>query len=521
MLSPEVADIGGAVIIAVIIAGLCRHWGWSSAIPLLLAGIAVGLAPIGPEGLADPEFLLIAVLAPLVFGEALTSSIVDLRRVSRPVMALAVGLVVVGALVVGVVAQWLIPGIGTSMAFALGAILGPTDAVAVAATARRAGLPRRLVNILEGESLVNDGTALTLLRVFSLAAAAGSVTAGQGAVILTTSVLGGLFIGGIGGAALVMVVRRARDTTVANGLILIAPLPLYIAAEAIEGSGILAVVVAALLVAHGSSKAVAYTGRLQSTGLWLTITFILQSVAFFLVGLEMPKVLEVMPRAQLSTLAAAIPLVFLTLAVTRFLFVYLMALVAGRVHENRGWIVAAYAGTRGPISALAAFTLPITTTAGADIPFRELIISITFGVVFISLLLAPSIAWLARLLDLPSDDDRATKARVQVALARAALNRLDEIEETAQLADEPMPAAIVGKLRSSAEHRLDRSAALSDAGASDNSQDVAAVRGIAVEMMRSEQEELLRLRDREGLPDEIVREMQQEIDVRIRAIGEP
>lgn len=519
MLSPDVADIGGAVIIAVILAGLCRHWGWSSAIPLLLAGIAVGVLPIGPEGLANPEFLLIAVLAPLVFGEALTSSIVDLRRVSRPVIALAVGLVVVGAIAVGVVTQWLVPGIGTSMAFALGAILGPTDAVAVAATARRAGLPRRLVNILEGESLVNDGTALTLLRVFSLAAAAGSVTVAQGAVILTTSVVGGLLVGGVGGAALVTVVRRAHDTTVANGLILIAPLPLYAAAEVIEGSGILAVVAAALLVAHGSSKAVAYTGRLQATGLWLTITFILQSVAFFLVGLEMPKVIEAMPSDQLQTMALAIPLVFLTLAITRFLFVYLMALVAGRVHDNRGWVVAAYAGTRGPISALAAFTLPITTTAGADIPFRELVISITFGVVVVSLLLAPSIAWLARLLALPRDDDQATKARVRVALARAALNRLDEIEETAQGADEPISAVAVSRLRSGTEQRLDRAAALTDAGASGHTRDVTVVREIAVEMMRSEQQELLRLRDREGLPDEIVREMQQEIDVRIQAMG--
>jgi CPA1 family monovalent cation:H+ antiporter len=518
VLSADVADIGAAVIIAVIIAGICRHRGWSPAIPLLLIGFAIGLAPFGPDGLADPELLLVAVLAPLVFGESLTSSIVDLRRVRRPVLALAVGLVVVGALIVGVVVQWLIPGIATSMAFALGAILGPTDAVAVAATARRAGLPRRLVNILEGESLVNDGTALTLLRVFSLAAVAGSVSAGEGARILTTSVLGGLLVGAAGGAALVVIVRRSRDTTVANGLILIAPLPLYVMAEAVEGSGILAVVVAGLLVAHGSSKAVTYTGRLQATGVWLTITFILQAVAFFLVGLEIPKVLEEMPRAQIPTAAVAIPVVFITLAVTRFVFVYLMAVVTGRVRDNRGWVVAAYAGTRGPISALAAFTLPVTTTAGDAIEYRELVISVTFGVVFISLLLAPSVAWLARRLDLPRDDDQAVKSHVHVALARAGLTRLDEIEQSAQAAGEPIPEDVVAGLRSRAQTRLDRAA--SHVTTSAHAREQTSVREIAIEMMRSEQEELLRLRDREGVADELVREMQQEIDVRIRALGQ-
>ncbi len=161
--------------------------------------------------------MLVVVLAPLVFGEALTSSIVDLRRVSRPVMALAVGLVVFGAVVVGFIAQWVIPGIWMPMAFALGAILGPTDAVAVSATARKAGLPRRLVNVLEGESLVNDGTALTLLRVCSVAAAAGSVTASEGALILAASVLGGGLVGLGAGLLLMAMVRRSRDTTVANG----------------------------------------------------------------------------------------------------------------------------------------------------------------------------------------------------------------------------------------------------------------------------------------------------------------
>ncbi len=519
MVNAEVVDIGTSVIIAVLIAGFCRNRGWSSAIPLLVAGIAVGLAPFGPEGVADPEFLLIAVLAPLVFGEGLTSSIVDLRRVSRPVMALAVGLVIFGAVVVGFVAQWVIPGIWTPMAFALGAILGPTDAVAVSATARKAGLPRRLVNVLEGESLVNDGTALTLLRVCSVAAAAGSVTAAEGVRILATSVLGGLIVGVGAGLLLMVVVRRSRDTTVANGTILLAPLPIYLGAEALEGSGILAVVVAALVVAHGTSSAVAYTGRLQATSLWLTITFVLQSAAFFIVGLEMPRVIEQMPSSQVRLLLVAVPVIFATLVAARFVFVYFMTVFSDRSARNPVWLVAAWAGTRGPVSALAAFTLPVVTTAGTSIPDRELVISTTFGVVLISLLLAPTIAWLAKAVDLPRDDDAATKRRVRVALARAALDRLEQIEETSDRTGDPVPEQVVTRLRTVAEQRLDHAAKAEERGESGSRRAHAGLREIGVEMMRAEQEELLRLRDREGLPDEIVREMQQEIDVRIRAVG--
>ncbi|MBK6763775.1 MAG: cation:proton antiporter [Micrococcales bacterium] len=517
MSTADIFDIGSAVVIAVLIAGSCRNRGWSTAIPLLLAGILLGLAPFGPEGVAEPEFVLVLVLAPLVFGEGLTSSIVDLRRVSRPVMALAVGLVVFGAVVVGFIAQLAIPGIPVTMAFALGAILGPTDAVAVSATARKAGLPRRLVNVLEGESLVNDGTALTLLRVCSVAAAAGSVTASEGALILAASVLGGGLVGLGAGLLLMWMVRRSRDTTVANGTILLAPLPIYLAAEAVEGSGILAVVVAALVVAHGTSSVVRYTGRLQATSLWLTITFVLQSAAFFLVGLEMPLVIEQMPSSQIRTLLYAVPVIFLSLVAARFVFVYFMT--RGNARGDRAWLVAAWAGTRGPVSALAAFTLPVTTDAGVNIPYRELVISITFGVVLLSLLVAPTVAWLARAVNLPHDDDTAVKRRVRVSLARASLDRLEQIEETSQRTGDPLSPDLVERLRSAAEERLNRASKIADLGDAPRPASHTAVKEIGAEMMRAEHEELLRLRDREGLPDEIVREVQQEIDVRIRALG--
>ncbi|MEC7102492.1 MAG: cation:proton antiporter, partial [Actinomycetota bacterium] len=171
-------DLFAYALTAVIVLGLAafmRQRGWGIALPLIALGVAVGLAPFGPAAPPEPEVILILLLAPLVFGEALSSSYLDLRRVSRPVLALAIGLVLTATLVVGGVVS-LFVAMPLAVAFALGAIVSPTDAVAVSTIAKRASLPRRLVSILEGESLVNDGTGLTALRVAVVAAVAGSVT---------------------------------------------------------------------------------------------------------------------------------------------------------------------------------------------------------------------------------------------------------------------------------------------------------------------------------------------------------
>jgi NhaP-type Na+/H+ and K+/H+ antiporters len=162
-------------VIALGVAVFIRQRGWGIALPLIALGALVGIAPIGPSAPPNPEVILIVILAPLVFGEAMGSSYLDLRRVSRPVLALAIGLVVTATFVVGGVVSAVVT-IPISVALALGAILAPTDAVAVSTIAKRASIPRRLVSILEGESLVNDGTGLTALRVAVAATIAGSVT---------------------------------------------------------------------------------------------------------------------------------------------------------------------------------------------------------------------------------------------------------------------------------------------------------------------------------------------------------
>jgi len=249
-----------AAAVSVSIGVFLRQRGWGIAIPLLAAGALLGAAPFGPDAPPDPEIILVVVLAPLVFGEALGSSYLDLRRVSRPVLALAIGLVVVTTLAVGFVGSLLV-AMPVAMALALGAVLAPTDAVAVSAVARRAGLPRRLVSILEGESLVNDGTGLTALKVALVAAAAGSLTFVEVGRVFTLAVVVGVGVGAIGGMALSWVLRWTKDLVPANALVLVAPFGLYLVAEELQGSGILAVVAAALIVANRQNADPGHTGR--------------------------------------------------------------------------------------------------------------------------------------------------------------------------------------------------------------------------------------------------------------------
>jgi Na+/H+ antiporter len=510
-----------AAIISVALGAFLRQRGWGIAIPLVIAGAVIGVLPVGPTAPPDPEVVLVAVLAPLVFGEALGSSYLDLRKVRRPVLVLAVGLVAATTLGVGAVAAALV-AMPLAMAFALGAILAPTDAVAVSAVARRAGLPRRMVSILEGESLVNDGTGLTALKVSLVAASAGAVTLLEVGRIFTAAVVVGVGVGAIGGYLLSLVLRRSKDLIPANSLVLVAPFALYALAEALDGSGILAVVVAALFVANRQHADPGHAGRLQSVTLWKHLTFVLQCLAFFLIGLELPDVLSRVTRTDLRSLVILVPVVLVTLIVLRTVFVFAMIGMAKarRMEEGgtvRGAIIVSWAGARGPVSGLAAFTIPVAFATGELVPARDLILATTFIIILLTLLLSITLTPLARALKISSDDDSALLARVDAQLARAALDRLTDLEVEAMDAGTPVPASVSDRLRGDVERRLEAPSGLAtESTAADDG--VALAAELARAMIRAEQEELITMRDAEGLPDALVRPLLQQLDVRERAL---
>ena len=515
--------LAASAAIAVGIAASARQRGWNIALPLIAAGVVFGALPVGPTAPPDPEVVLVAILAPLVFGEALGSSYIDLRKVSRPVLALAVGLVIASTLAIGAVTVTVV-AMPLAMAFALGAVLSPTDAVAVSAVARRAGLPRRLVSVLEGESLVNDGTGLTALKVALVAAAAGSITLLEVTGVFVVAVLAGVAVGGVGGWLLASVLRRSKDLVASNALVLVAPFLLYVLAEELNGAGILAVVVAALVIAHSQNADPGHTGRVQSVIVWRHITFVLQSLAFFLVGLELFDVLGSLDLEAQGHVAALVAAVMVALIGTRALFVFGMIGAARSVRSGlsrRGYLsaaaIVAWAGARGPVSGLAAFSIPLTFSTGERVPYRDLILATTLCVIVVTLLLSLTIGPLARLLRIKQDDDTDTLRRVDLMLAKAALERLSDVEAEAISTGQPLTTQVADRLRSDVERRI---VVVADPEGTSKTQEIAVHQMLATAraMVRAEQEELLRLRDDEGLPDAIVRPLLRELDLRYLAL---
>lgn len=511
-----------AALISVGVGVFLRQRGWGIAIPLVIMGTLVSIFPAGPDAIPEPEIILVVILAPLVFGEALGSSFLDLRRVSRPVLVLAVGLVFATTLAVGIAASAAV-AMPLAMACALGAVLAPTDAVAVSSVARRAGLPRRVVSILEGESLVNDGTGLTALRVALVAASAGSVTLLEVGTAFGVSVVVGVGVGLAGGLFVGWVLGRARDLVSANALTLVAPFALYLVAESWEGSGILAVVVAALVIANRQNSDPGHAGRVQSLNLWKHITFVLQCVAFFIVGLELPDVLRRLPREDWHTMLVLVPLVLVLLIVVRMVFVFGMVGVAfarARAPQAafRGAIVVSWAGARGPVSGLAVFSIPITFADGETVPFRDVILATTFIVIVITLLLSLTMAPVAKALGIRRDDDAELLRRIDVRLARAALERLNDIEGEAADAGRPLAREVSTRLRAEAEHRLGYEGEETGrllAGEIRAQQMIETARA----MIRAEQEELIAIRDAEGLPDALVRPLMLQLDIRDQGLA--
>lgn len=503
------------LLISLAVAAFARWRGWGIAIPVLVAGIAFGFLPFGPSAPDDAGEIFLLILAPLVFGEALSASYVDFKRFRRPIFALAVGLVLVTSVAIGAVAAALVPGIPLSLAFALGAILSPTDAVAVAAIARRVALPRRVVTILEGESLVNDGTGLTLLRVALAAAATGSVSGGDIAVILLQSVVGGLVVGVLAGVALAWLVRRDPDQTVVNAFVLIAPIPVYLIAEEVNGSGILAVVATALIVANTMLTHRRFEGRRSSMAIWRQITFILSAAAFFLVGLELPETVLALPADELRLLPILVISVVAVLVVSRVVFVCGYALVSGKGEGHIGVreaVVLAWAGARGPVSGLAAFSLPLGVGVEATVDQSRLLQATTFVVIGVTLALSPTLGLVARAVRLPDvdlDDDRRA---VRVALATRGIDALDEAVRDAANSRQPLPDGIVESVR----HRLldDLGIAGGDAPTTTSLDD--AYR-LEMAVLRAQQDELLRLREG-GTPDAVIRPALHEIDLQISAL---
>jgi len=267
------------------VAAIARRFGWSSPLLLVIIGLAVSYIPGMPDFEIRPDLVLTLIVPPLLYSASLDSSYLGFKANVRPIALLAVVLVLVTTVTVGFVAHWLVPGLPLPSALVLGAVVAPPDAVAAVSIGRRLGLPRRIMTILTGESLVNDATALTAFKVAIAAAVGVGMSWGSALLTFLVASAGGVIVGFVLGWLVHEIRMRLADSVLESALGMVVPFAAYLLAEAVHGSGVLAVVMAGLYLGHFAPYA-GFATRLQETSVWRAFDVLLESVVFALIGLN-------------------------------------------------------------------------------------------------------------------------------------------------------------------------------------------------------------------------------------------
>lgn len=498
--------------------------------PLLVvaAGLAVSYVPGVPVYTLDPHIVLPLILPPLLHTAATDSSYLGLRAQLRPVALLSVGYVLFATFVVGWVLYLLVPGLPLTAALVFGAVVAPPDAVAATAVARRVGLPSRITTILQGESLLNDATAITAFRVAVAAAVGEGATWAGGISEFLLAAFGGLAFGLVLMVPLHWLRTHVKEALLQNTLSLLIPFAAYAAAEQVHASGVIAVVVVALYLGHRAWE-VDFATRLQEEAVWRMVAFVLEAAVFALIGLQLPIVLRGLGEYAGAEAAWYALAVFAVVVVARFVWVYpaafLPLLLSARIREREGrlgWkspFVIAWAGMRGVVSLAIAFSIPLTA-GGADFPQRNLLLFLTFTTVIGTLVVQGlTLPPLIRLLKIPGRDIQAetlAEANAQAQASRVAEQRLDEL-----LSDErnTLPAPLADRLRTVLERR--RNAVWERLGQTNpvtgESVDDT-YRRLSREVISAERDVFVRLRDARYLDDEMLRTLLRRLDLEEAAV---
>ncbi len=494
----------------ILVARACVPAGIPAPLALLGVGAVAGYLPFVPEVVLSPSVVLYGLLPPLLYAAALNTSLVDIRTNLTPILGLSVGLVLFTALGVGLLAWWLLP-IPFTLALALGAIVAPPDAVAATAVARRIGLPRRVTTILEGESLLNDATALVSLRTALAAAglathgsapAAEAVTYGSVTLDFGIAVIGGVGVGWLVFLGVGMIRKFLDEAVMDTALSFAVPFLAFIPAERLGGSGVLAVVTAGLLLAHKAPVLQTASSRLSERINWASITFLLEHAVFLLIGLQIAQIVadvgdssQSLGRALLVSAAVLIACLVLR-PVWIIPFTWLADRIGGHPTSGRmpGAAVSSWAGMRGVVTLAAALTLPEEAT------LRPVLVLIALVVTVGTLVLQGStLPWLARALDVRGPDAREDALVEATVVQNAVAAGLRTIE-----ADPRADPAAVALIREQATVRVNRIwERLGTLGGSDSETPSEAYRRVRRQMIGAERSELLSIR-KGGRVDHVV-----------------
>lgn len=486
---------------------------------LVLAGIGIGLVPGLPVVQLDPDVVFLVFLPPVLYAAAWMTSWPEFKESIRPISLLAVGCVLFTTVIVAWVAHYFIPGFGWVESFVLGAIVSPPDAVAATAATKGLRIPKRIITILEGESLVNDATGLIAYR-YAVAAAA------SGTFIFWLAGLNFFYVAGIGifvGLAVGYVFYWIHKITPNNAttdstFTLLTPYAAYLLAEEIHASGVLAVVAAGLFLSPRSSEIFSNRTRIQATAIWDTLIFVLNGIIFILIGLQLPAILSGIENQSILTLIGYGAIVSLATVAARIIWVfpgaYLPRWLSKKIRERETQTnvtsvsIVAWSGMRGIVSLAAALAIPIMVTESKPFPNRDLVIFLTFCVIFVTLVLqGMTLRKLIQWLGVKSDDGQLREEeRVRVQLASSLI---EHIEENYSLdVSEDILSQIKGKYeirisrirKEQASHRL-------------SPEQIDKLHNIQQQLIEHERAYILNLRKEGKASDELIRKIEFELDL--------
>jgi len=486
---------------------------------LVVGGLGLSFVPGIPEIQLPPDLVLIAVLPPLLYGTAFFTSLRDLRENAGAISLLAVGLVLTTMLVVAAVAHFLIPDLSWHGAFVLGAVVSPTDPTAAAAIAERLGLPRRIVALIEGESLVNDGTALVAYKFAVVAVVTGTFSLADAAGSFVLNVAGGIAIGLGIGFFIRQVRRRLDDPPLEITISLLSGFFAYLPAQAAGVSGVLAAVTVGIYMGWHTPELTSAQTRLQGIAVWEIVFFLLNALLFTLIGLQLPGILDALSGRSTATLIGYAAAVTAAVIAARFLWVVPGTYLTARFRRRRRpiqdpvktAILLGWSGMRGAVSLAAALALPLTTDAGQPFPDRQLIIFLTFGVIFGTLVLQGlTLPAVVKTLGL-EDEGRAEKeeAKARVYAAEAALARLEELAEEDWVREDTLERlrGLFGFRRERFSSRFDPE---SDGAIEDRS---AAFQRLQRELLEAERNAVFELRRTGRIDDAVMRRVVRDLDL--------
>jgi Na+/H+ antiporter len=485
-------------------------------IPLVLGGLVLGFMPGIPPVQLEPQLVLVVFLPPLLYGAAFFTGLRELRADARSITLLAVGLVLATTVTVAVAAHLLIEGLPWAACFALGAIVAPTDPIAATTIARRLGVPRRTVAVLEGESLINDASALVAYKV-----AVGAITGGTFSLLhagleFVASAAGGVAIGYVVALVIAEIRKRLDDPTVSITISLLSGYAAYIPADAIGASGVVAAVTTGIAMGWWAPRIVSPLVRQQGFAFWTLLTFLLNATLFVLIGLQLPSILDGLsgesPLWLLGTGAAIAVVVTGTRIVWMNTVPYVIRALDRRPAQRarraswRTRMVGAWAGMRGAVSLAAALALPAST------PQRDLLIFLAFAVIFATLVLQGlTLPMLIRRLGVHEDgsEEGREELKARLVATQAALSRIDDLAGEEWTRDDT-----IERMRGLYDYRHRRLKAragkLEDDGYEDRS---VAYQTIVREVLEAQRAAIVLLRNEGVISDEVMHRIERELDL--------